>query len=46
VINATPRRGRAAGRVRHAKAIRCGAAALFVLFGVWLLVDAIAELTG
>jgi Ca2+/H+ antiporter, TMEM165/GDT1 family len=38
--------GRLLGRHLPEKAIRYGAAALFVLFGVWLLVDAIAELTG
>ena len=38
--------GRLLGRHLPEKAIRYGAAALFVLFGVWLLVEAIAELTG
>ena len=37
--------GRQLGRHLPEKAIKYGAAALFFLFGVWLLIDAIAELT-
>ncbi|MEV1285596.1 TMEM165/GDT1 family protein [Micromonospora sp. NPDC049679] len=38
--------GRMLGKRLPEKAIKYGAAALFVIFGVWLLVEAIAELTG
>jgi putative Ca2+/H+ antiporter (TMEM165/GDT1 family) len=38
--------GRALGRRLPEKAIRYGAAALFAVFGVWLLVDAVAQLRG
>ena len=38
--------GRALGRRLPEAAIRYGAAALFAAFGVWLVVDAIAELRG
>lgn len=37
--------GRLLGRHLPEKAIKYGAAALFVIFGVWLLVDAIDQLT-
>ena len=37
--------GRALGRNLPEKAIRIGASALFFLFGAWLLVEAIVELT-
>lgn len=37
--------GRQLGRHLPEKAIKYGAAALFFLFGVWLLIDAIVELT-
>ena len=37
--------GRQLGRHLPEKAIKYGAAALFFLFGIWLLVDAILELT-
>ncbi|WP_306207382.1 TMEM165/GDT1 family protein [Actinoplanes sp. RD1] len=37
--------GRLLGRHLPEKAIRYGAAALFVIFGVWLLVEALIELT-
>ena len=36
--------GRQLGRRLPERAIRYGAAALFVVFGVWLLVEALAEL--
>jgi Ca2+/H+ antiporter, TMEM165/GDT1 family len=37
--------GRLLGRHLPEKAIRYGAAALFAIFGIWLIVEAIAELT-
>ncbi|GAA1790379.1 TMEM165/GDT1 family protein [Planosporangium flavigriseum] len=37
--------GRALGKRLPEKAIKYGAAALFAIFGVWLLVDAIGQLT-
>ncbi|GIF99939.1 UPF0016 family membrane protein [Catellatospora citrea] len=37
--------GRWLGRSLPERAVRYGAAALFVLFGVWLLVDAVGQLT-
>jgi putative Ca2+/H+ antiporter (TMEM165/GDT1 family) len=38
--------GRMLGKRLPEKAIKYGAAALFVLFGLWLLADAVVELTG
>ena len=37
--------GRWLGRSLPEKAIKYGAAALFAIFGVWLLVDALGQLT-